>query len=255
LLNNFAGKFIYTHAVAHGTSIRAESIDICGICMFLCIHCGQDAQRRLHGCQTLLHLDQSVVGNPAHDLLRLGLSLATSARGSDLPGVTTAKMLEEVIVGYQEGLLHPSRQARKNAPAAKTIKCVLDKALKRNWRKLAAELIEDVSPSIPLGKCFWPVSTTEMPELERLFEAEGTRKLITCLRQRDSDDHIRIADAAFWVKGCSSLGRLRYAVLVKIGQKKKGTEGFCLIDIKEAAKTAAPHLPTAQCLATMPCVS
>ena len=38
-------------------------------------------------------LDQTVIGNPAHDVIRLGLSLATAARGSDLPGVTTAKMM------------------------------------------------------------------------------------------------------------------------------------------------------------------
>jgi uncharacterized protein (DUF2252 family) len=31
-------------------------------------------------------LDQTVIGNPAHDLIRLGLSLASAARGSDLPG-------------------------------------------------------------------------------------------------------------------------------------------------------------------------
>ncbi len=37
-------------------------------------------------------LDQCVIGNPAHDLIRLGLSLATAARGSDLPGVVTARM-------------------------------------------------------------------------------------------------------------------------------------------------------------------
>jgi len=41
-------------------------------------------------------LDQTVIGNPAHDLIRLGLSLATAARGSDLPGVTTAKMLGQL---------------------------------------------------------------------------------------------------------------------------------------------------------------
>ena len=39
-------------------------------------------------------LDQTVIGNPAHDLIRLGLSLASAARSSDLPGVTTALMLE-----------------------------------------------------------------------------------------------------------------------------------------------------------------
>ena len=41
--------------------------------------------------------DQTVIGNPGHDLIRLGLSLATAARGSDLPGVTTAKILEQMI--------------------------------------------------------------------------------------------------------------------------------------------------------------
>src|SRR5215831_18788424 len=34
-------------------------------------------------------LDQTVVGNPAHDIIRLGLSLASAARGSALPGVAT----------------------------------------------------------------------------------------------------------------------------------------------------------------------
>ena len=33
-------------------------------------------------------------GNPAHDLIRLSLSLASAARGSDLPGLTTVKMLD-----------------------------------------------------------------------------------------------------------------------------------------------------------------
>jgi uncharacterized protein (DUF2252 family) len=44
-------------------------------------------------------LDQTVIGNPAHDLIRLALSLATAARGSDLPGVTTALMLEQMMEG------------------------------------------------------------------------------------------------------------------------------------------------------------
>ncbi|MBC7664235.1 MAG: DUF2252 family protein, partial [Caulobacter sp.] len=42
-------------------------------------------------------LDQTAIGNPAHDLIRLGLSLAMAARGSDLPGVTTAVMLEQLM--------------------------------------------------------------------------------------------------------------------------------------------------------------
>src|SRR6202040_3898107 len=54
-------------------------------------------------------LDQTVIGNPAHDLIRLGLSLAMAARGSDLPGVTTAKMLENMMGGYEQAFEEDSQ--------------------------------------------------------------------------------------------------------------------------------------------------
>ena len=50
-----------------------------------------------------------MIGNPAHDLIRLALSLAMAARGSDLPGVTTAHMLERMIEGY-ESAFRPDAQ-------------------------------------------------------------------------------------------------------------------------------------------------
>jgi uncharacterized protein (DUF2252 family) len=73
--------------------------------------------------------DQTVIGNPSHDLIRLGLSLAMASRGSDLPGVTTAKMLEQMISGTERvapnisgaalQLLRPdSRSSRSPARAA-----------------------------------------------------------------------------------------------------------------------------------------
>lgn len=46
-------------------------------------------------------------------------------------------------------------------------------------------------------------------------------------------------DAAYWMKGCSSLGRLRYAVLLGIGKASDRT--YCLIDLKEATSAAAPR--------------
>jgi uncharacterized protein (DUF2252 family) len=46
-----------------------------------------------------------VIGNPNHDLIRLALSLSSAARGSDLPGVTTAHMLEQMMIGYQRAFL------------------------------------------------------------------------------------------------------------------------------------------------------
>src|SRR5580704_17347181 len=46
------------------------------------------------------------------------------------------------------------------------------------------------------------------------------------------------------MKGCSSLGRLRYAVVLGVGRKKE--RQFCLVDIKEAVKAAAPTAKTAE---------
>jgi uncharacterized protein (DUF2252 family) len=50
-----------------------------------------------------------------------------------------------------------------------------------------------------------------------------------------------VLDAAYWMKGCSSLGRLRFAVLLSVGKNHAKKGGFCLIDIKEAVKAAAPR--------------
>ena len=75
-------------------------------------------------------LDQTVIGNPAHDLIRLGLSLAMAARGSDLPGITTAHMMEHMIEGY-EAAFTPNTRATEDDPATdlpKTVKLALRRA-------------------------------------------------------------------------------------------------------------------------------
>ena len=41
------------------------------------------------------------------------------------------------------------------------------------------------------------------------------------------------------MKGCSSLGRLRYAALLRIGQGKSSS--LCLVDVKEGVTAAAPR--------------
>jgi uncharacterized protein (DUF2252 family) len=192
-------------------------------------------------------LDQTVIGNPAHDLIRLALSVVTAARGSDLPGVTTARILEQMMEGYEEALVHPSGNPKKS-DLTTPVQIVLKQALRHKWHHLASERIEDVSPTIPIGKCFWPLSAAEKREITRLFRTEEIRRLVTCLHNRDSNDEVRVLDAAYWVKGCSSLGRLRYAVLLRIGKQSNKEGCFCLIDIKEAVEAAAPraagvHMP------------
>jgi uncharacterized protein (DUF2252 family) len=184
-------------------------------------------------------LDQTVIGNPAHDLIRLGLSLATASRSSDLPGVTTALMMEEMVKGYQKAMLpRHANKATKDTKKVRPIQTVLQQAVNREWRHLAQERIEDVKPTIPLGDRFWALSDEEKSEITKLFETEQARKLITSLKHRDDDAKIRVLDAAYWMKGCSSLGRLRYAVLLGVGPKKD--KEYCLVDIKEAIRAAAP---------------
>ena len=180
-------------------------------------------------------LDQTVVGNPAHDLIRLGLSLASAARGSDLPGVMTSKMLEQMIEGY--GMAFVADQKHPDIPRPESVEIAMRHALGRKWKQLAEERIRDTRPTIPLGSHFWPLAKPEKEAVYALFDDEKARRLVTRLRSRDDDARIEVLDAAYWVKGCSSLGNLRYAVLLAVGGK---SGELCLMDIKEAVKTLAP---------------
>lgn len=180
-------------------------------------------------------LDQTVIGNPAHDLIRLGLSLASAGRGSDLPGVLTTRMLEGLIEGYETAFGDGERENGYGMPGA--VQAAVDSALRRQWKQLANDRV-DGQAGIPLGKKFWPLSKEERQAIFDLFEEEKVRRLVTVLRSRDDEARVEVLDAAFWVKGCSSLGNVRYAALVRVG----GTEGeLCLMDIKEAVTPVTPR--------------
>jgi uncharacterized protein (DUF2252 family) len=189
-------------------------------------------------------LDQTVIGNPAHDLIRLALSLATAARSSDLPGITTARMMEEMVLGYGDALRN-AHARRGHAGKTKAVQRVMRQALRRRWKHLAKERIKNARPSIPRGNKFWDLSKAERRELEALVRTDAVRELVTALRTRQDDGDLEVLDAAYWVKGCSSLGRLRYAAL--IGVSANGNAGdICFLDIKEAAAAAAPRDPEAE---------
>ena len=216
---------------------------ICGDCHLGNLGPVADAEGRVQ--IAIRDLDQTVIGNPAHDLIRLGLSLATAIRGSDLPGVTTALMLEQMVEGYEGSFLKRRKNGKPPDSPPKAVRDILRKAMRRKWRHLAEERIEDVTPVIPLGRCFWPLSSTERKGIQGIFQLPVVRRLFTSLHDHAEDEEVRVFDAAYWMKGCSSLGRLRFAVLVGIGRKRKAGE-FCLVDIKEAVPAAAPRIPGAQ---------
>ncbi|TDV72246.1 DUF2252 domain-containing protein [Pseudomonas sp. LP_7_YM] len=181
-------------------------------------------------------LDQTVIGNPVHDLVRLALSLATAARGSDLPGVATARMLEEMMIGYEQAFEgHSDEEPQRPAQ----VKAGMRSAVQRTWKHLAQERIEDLRPTIPLGKHFWSLSKAELSALKSLCACDEIHALVTSLKGRSKGDSVELLDCAYWVKGCSSLGLLRYAVLLGVGNDDD--QEFCLLDIKEAVAAAAPR--------------
>ena len=217
---------------------KGPSIWICGDC-----HAGNlgplaAADGKIH--VQIRDLDQTVIGNPNHDLIRLALSLSSAARGSDLPGVTTAHMLEQMMIGYQRALRAPRAQDIVESDKPDCIKVVMRRAMSRTWKHLARERLQDLKPNIPKGERFWPLATGEQKAIEELFTREAVRKLVACLKSRPDDSKIDVLDAAYWMKGCSSLGRLRFAVLLNVSHGKSDDE-FCLIDIKEAIPAAAPR--------------
>ncbi|WP_244818060.1 DUF2252 domain-containing protein [Caballeronia sp. Lep1P3] len=221
---------------------QGPAIWICGDC-----HTGNlgpvaDANKRIE--IQMRDLDQTVIGNPVHDLIRLGLSLATTARGSALPGVTTINMIEALFEGYVRAF-DKDRAAADECGKPEVVRVVMREAVRRSWKHLARERLEDTQPTIPFGSRFWPVSKEERAEIDALFEKATYSKLATILRDRPDTGHVTVLDAAYWVKGCSSLGRLRYAVLLDVDGGVVEGDDLCLIDIKEGVKAAAPRYPGA----------
>jgi uncharacterized protein (DUF2252 family) len=183
-------------------------------------------------------LDQTVIGNPAHDLIRLGLSLASAARGSNLSGVATARILEELSGGYTAALAGDFSSDRDRSYRPEMIQSLLQRSVSRRWRHLADERLKTVQPTLPLGKRFWPLAAEEDAALRALFDDP---QIVGAIRGADSDadDKAELVDAAYWMKGCSSLGRLRFAVMLRIGEGRSAT--FNLVDVKEASAAAAPR--------------
>src|SRR5580704_16879984 len=225
-----------TSRLPHGPPIW-----ICGDCHVGNLGPVADASGRLR--VQIRDLDHTVIGNPAHDLIRLALSLASAARGSNLPGVTTARMLEAIIEGYEAAFERDFDETDGELPQPEAVRVVMREAASRTWKELAKDRIEDTRPTIPLGKRFWGVSKHEERQIEALMADPDIARLATMLKSRADDAEVEVVDAAYWMKGCSSLGRLRYAALVSVVDKASKTKEFCLMDIKEAAPAAAPSYP------------
>lgn len=213
---------------------NGPSIWICGDCHLGNLGPLADANGRVD--IQIRDLDQAVIGNPAHDLIRLGLSLEAAARSSDLPGITSVRMTAAMIEGYRRGLeggggSHPMEP--------EVVRSVRQDAMGRGWYRLAKERLEGVEPKIPIGKRFWKLTDREWNAISKLFEdPEIIERALELAHVKKGK--IRVVDAAYWRKGCSSLGKLRFAVLLGIVRKGTKAERFALVDIKEAVPLVVP---------------
>ena len=232
---------------AAGTLPEGPAVWICGDC-----HLGNLGPVADAAGEVAVHvrdLDQSVIGNPVHDLLRLGLSLATAARSSDLPGVITSRIADALLDGYEQAFDDSRSDQTSRAQRPKVVRIAMEEAFHRSGRQLARQNIDHVRPHIPLGKRFWPMSDDEKQAVHALFGLGSPTLVRTVLGNRMSGEPpVSVLDAAYWVKGCSSLGRRRYAVLLDVDGACSEGGPPCLIDIKEAVAPAAPiaagqHVP------------
>jgi uncharacterized protein (DUF2252 family) len=237
---NTAKFYAWLDGLARGTLPEGPPVWICGDCHLGNLGPLADADGRID--IQIRDLDQTVLGNPAHDLVRLGLSLASAARSSDLPGIVTSRMLEEMVRGYALGLSGPGSDTAP--PEPDVVRTVRRRALGRRWKHLARERLKDVEPTIPLGRKFWALDGDERAALDDLFRQDAVRDLVLKLNGRDAASEVSLVDAAYWMKGCSSLGFLRYATLVRIVEPQ-GRRRFALVDLKEAVEPAAPAAPEA----------
>ena len=191
----------------------------------------------------LRDLDQTIVGSPAHDVVRLALSLAMAVRASALPGAVTARVIESVARGYE--IVLEARASRRSYSLEKPPEQVLSslkEARSRSRSQLFAERLGKDAGMIPMGKRFWPLTSEERDGVEKLIATRKVKKLLLSLTSRDNHASVKLVDAAYWVKGCSSLGLWRAAALIKVGGAKKSkADSLALIDIKEAVPTLAPR--------------
>jgi uncharacterized protein (DUF2252 family) len=188
----------------------------------------------------LRDLDQTVVGSPAHDVVRLCLSLAMAVRASGLPGAITGRAIESAARGYEVVLEArvAEREFMLEKPPAQVLGA-LREAKARSRKQLFAERLGKDADLIPMGKRFWPLLPEERDAVRELVSTKSVRKLITSLTSRDDDATVELVDAAYWVKGCSSLGLWRSAAIVNVGTGKE--KNLALIDIKQATRPLCPH--------------
>ena len=221
-----------------GALPEGPPIWICGDCHLGNIGALADPEGRVR--MQIRDLDQTVIGNPAFDLVRLTLSLVTAGLTAPLSGIAVARMIEAIAMGYIAGLERPEAEDAEDADSD-IVETTRNRALGRRWRHLSEERLRGKSARLPRGKRFLDLAPEEEAAFAALLDAPGFRTRILGL-EPDGGEALTLIDAAYWIKGCSSLGKMRLAGLVRIAGAKDRSK-VALIDVKEAVPHLAPAAP------------
>jgi hypothetical protein len=81
--------------------------------------------------------------------------------------IETARILEELMAGYEEALAESFERPTDRSYRPKSIQTLLAQSVRRRWPHLAEERLETVRPRIPLGQRFWPLTIKERNALDK----------------------------------------------------------------------------------------
>jgi hypothetical protein len=81
--------------------------------------------------------------------------------------VTAARILEQIIEGYQAAL---RQDADTIDDAPNSIQFVIKKSVARSWKHLANERLENQKPTMPLSTKFGALSRSEKADIAELFQ-------------------------------------------------------------------------------------
>ena len=132
----------------------------------------------------LRDLDQTVIGSPAHDVVRLALSMVMSVRASGLRGSLALRGVEAIAHGYARALT--ARACDRDASpgvAPPQVKKLLRQANARSRKDLLIERI-GVEERMPMGKRFWPLMADERAAVEKLASSRKFKRLVTQITGR-----------------------------------------------------------------------
>jgi hypothetical protein len=80
-------------------------------------------------------------------------------------------MLEEMIDSYEPAFVTEATEPAAETAKPESVRSTMKRAMARSWKHLARERIENITPQIPLGKRFWPLSGEERREMSRVSRA------------------------------------------------------------------------------------